>query len=74
MKILFGDFSANVGREDILKQTIGNKSSHKISIGNGIKVVNFATSEDLVVKSAMLSHRNIHKYTWTSPEGKTQPN
>jgi hypothetical protein len=22
----------------------------------------------------MLSHRNIHKYTWTSPEGKTQPN
>ena len=25
----------------------------------------------LVVKSTMFSHRNIHKYTWISPDGKT---
>jgi len=24
------------------------------------------------VESTMLPHRNIHKYTWTSPDGKTQ--
>jgi hypothetical protein len=28
MKILFGDFSAKVGREDIFKLTIGNESLH----------------------------------------------
>jgi hypothetical protein len=33
--------------------------------------VNIATSKNLVVKSTMFPHRDIHKYTWTSPDGKT---
>jgi hypothetical protein len=71
MKILLGDFNARVGREDIFKQTIRNKSLHKISNDNGIRVVNFVTSKNLRVKSTMFPHRNINKYTWTSPDGKT---
>jgi hypothetical protein len=35
------------------------------------QVVDFATSKNLVVESTMFPHRNIHKYTWTSPDGKT---
>jgi hypothetical protein len=35
------------------------------------RVVNFATSKNLTVKSTMFPHRNIHKFTWTSPDGKT---
>jgi exonuclease III len=73
MKILLGDFNAKVGREDIFKPTIGNERSHEISNDNGVKVVNFATSKNLVVKSIMFPHRSIHKYTWTTPDGKTQP-
>jgi hypothetical protein len=65
MKILLGDFNAKVGREDIFKLTIGNESSHEISNGNGVRVVNFATSKNLVIKSTMFPHRSIHKYTWT---------
>ena len=30
-----------------------------------------ATSKNLVVKSTMFPYRNIHKHTWTSPDGKT---
>jgi hypothetical protein len=37
MKILLGDFSAKVGREDIFKLTIGNESLHEISGDNGVK-------------------------------------
>jgi hypothetical protein len=37
MKILFGDFNAKVGREDIFEPTIGNESSHKISNDNGVR-------------------------------------
>jgi hypothetical protein len=71
LKILLGAFNAKVGREDIYKPTIGNESSHEISNDNGVRVVNFATSKNLVVKSTMFPHRSIHKYTWTSPDGKT---
>jgi hypothetical protein len=71
MKIFLGDFNAKVGREDIFKPTIGNESSHEISNDNGVRVVNFAPSKNLVVKSSMFPHPSIHKYTWTSPDGKT---
>jgi hypothetical protein len=66
-----GDFNVKVGREDIFKPTIGNESSHEISIDNGVRVVNFAASKNLVVKSTMFPHRSVHKYTWTSPDGQT---
>jgi hypothetical protein len=72
MKILLGDVSVKVGRENIFKLTIGNKSSHEISNDSGVRVVNFATSENLVVRSTMFPHRTIHKYTLTFPEGKMQ--
>jgi hypothetical protein len=45
MKILLGDFNAKVGREDIFKPIIGNKSLHEASIDNGVRVVNFATQK-----------------------------
>jgi hypothetical protein len=71
MTILLGDFIAEVGREDIFKLTMGNESSHEISNDNGVRVVNFAISKNLVVKSTMFPHHNIRKYTWTSSDGKT---
>jgi len=71
MKILLGDFNAKVGRENIFKPTIGNERLHQHSNDNGVRIVTFATSKNLVVKSTMFPHRNIHKYTWTSADGKT---
>jgi endonuclease/exonuclease/phosphatase family metal-dependent hydrolase len=71
MKILLGDFNAKLGREDIFKPTVGKESLHEDSNDNGVRVVNFATSKNLVVKSTMFPHQNVHKYTWTSPDGKT---
>jgi hypothetical protein len=70
MKILLGYLNAKVGREDILKPTIGNGSVHQDNNDNGVRIVNFATSKNLVVKCKMCPHRNIPKYTWTSPDGK----
>jgi hypothetical protein len=70
MKVLL-DFNAKVGREDIFKLIIWNESLHEIGNDNGVRLVNFATSKNLRVKSMMFPHLNIHKHTWTSPDGKT---
>jgi hypothetical protein len=60
MKILL-DFNAKIGREDIFKPTVENGSLHEISNDNGVKLVNFATSENLRAKNTVFPHHNIHK-------------
>jgi hypothetical protein len=59
MKML-GDFNAKVGIEDFFKPTIWNENLHEINNHNGIRVVNFVTSKNLIVRTTMLPYRNIH--------------
>jgi hypothetical protein len=61
-KTILLDFIENVRREDSLKPKIGNDSLHEVTS---------ATSKNVIVKSTMFPYRNIHKYTWISPDGKT---
>ena len=71
IKMNLGDPNAKVGNENIFKPTIENESLHQDSNGNGFRIVRFATSKNMVVKSKKLPHRSTHKYTWTSRDGKT---
>ena len=71
MKILLGDFNAQLGWEDIFKLMTRNESLHDDSNDNGDIIVNFATQKGLFVKSTMSPHQNVHKYAWNYPEGKT---
>ena len=57
--------------ENIFKPTIGNESLHQDSKDNGVRIVNLRHIKYLVVKSTKFPLRNIHKYTWTSPDGKS---
>ena len=58
-------------RENIFKPTTGNENLHQDTSDNGVRIVNLATSINLVVKITMLLRRNFRKYTRTSPDGKT---
>jgi hypothetical protein len=71
MEILLGDFSAQVSKENIFKPAIENETLHEISSDNGVRAGNFATLKNPTVKSTMFPHHNTHKFTWTSPDGKT---
>ena len=71
MKIILVDFNVKEGRENIFKPTTGNESLHQDSNDNSVRIVNFATSKYLFVKSTMFPHRDIHKYTWNSLDEKT---
>jgi hypothetical protein len=39
---------------------------------NGVRAVNFAKFKNLNVKITLFPRRNINKFTWTTPGGKTQ--
>jgi hypothetical protein len=54
-----GDFNAKVGREDIFKPVIGNESLHEASNDNGVRVVKFLTSKNLILKSTKFVHRDF---------------
>jgi hypothetical protein len=71
MKILLGNFHAKVGREDIFKPTIRSESLSEISSDNGVRVVNFARSKIVTLKSTVFPHYNILKYIRTFPDGET---
>jgi hypothetical protein len=61
-EILFRKFQCQVGRKDIFKLTTGNESLHEICNDNGHRIVNFATTKNLIAKYAMFPKRNIHKF------------
>jgi hypothetical protein len=63
-KILLGDFIAKLGKEDIFKQTIGNETLHEISNDKGVRVVNFATSKNVTVRSTMIPHPKIDLFIY----------
>ena len=53
MKILLGYFSAKKGRENIFKTIIGNESLHQAINDSDVRIVNFATSTNPIVKFTM---------------------
>jgi hypothetical protein len=50
-KITLGYFNAKVGRESNFKPAIGNESLHQDSNNNGVRIVKFATSKNLLLRA-----------------------
>jgi len=61
----------NWGEKTYANRQLGMRVLLQDGNDNDVRIVNFNASKNLVVNSTMLLHRNIHKYTWTSPGGKT---
>jgi hypothetical protein len=53
MRILLGDFIVIVGRKNIFKLTIGNEHLHQDSNNDGVRIVNLATANYVVVTGMM---------------------
>jgi hypothetical protein len=71
IKIILVNFNAEVDKESIYKPTTGNESLHNETNNNGIKMIQFAVSNGLNVRSTMFPHKDIHKETWYSADGTT---
>lgn len=71
VKIVLGDFNAKIGREPEYKRVAGRQSLHAECNDNGMRMINFAIARDMMVSTTCFPRRDIHKWTWSSPDGKT---
>jgi hypothetical protein len=71
IKIVLDVFNAQVGKEAVRFPTIGNYSLHNFTNDNGSRVIQFAVSRNMIIGSALHSHKDIYKITWRSPDGVT---
>ncbi len=39
---------------------------------NGELLLKFCSNNDIVVGGTLFQNKNIHKYTWTTPDGQTR--
>ena len=72
IKIVIGDLNAQIGRERTFKPTIGGFSLHRESNENGMRLINFAASFNMVISSTFFRHKDIHKATWCPPGGRSR--
>jgi len=68
---VLGNFNAKVGREEKYRPTIGKYSLHEKTNNNGERLITFTISIKPLVKSMYFEHKDIHRYTCVSPNGKT---
>jgi hypothetical protein len=71
VKLMMEEAIAKVGRETVHQPTIGKHSLHESTNENGLRLVDFAASRHMAIKSTYFMHKQIHLQTWHSPDGHT---
>lgn len=73
IKILIGDFNAKVGNNNSnLKSVMGTHGLGTVRNDNGDRLVDLCARHHLFIGGTKFIHKNIHKYTWESPDGRTR--
>ena len=72
LKILMSDLNAKVGADNTNRELVMGKHGAGVQNENGERLTEFCTFNDLVIGGTVFQHKQIHKMTWTSPDGKTE--
>ena len=73
MIMMMGDWNAKIGAPQegeggvVGRHGLGDERSE-----NGVRFVSFCAANSLAIVSTMFPHKNIHKYTWTAPNGRVR--
>ncbi|XP_068229442.1 craniofacial development protein 2-like [Palaemon carinicauda] len=66
MRIVIGDINAEVGRNDrAIEDVMGVEGFGDVA--NGKDFMSFRSANNFVLGGTLFQHKNILKYTWTSP-------
>ena len=73
VKIIQGDLNAKIGTDNTdLTTVMGKNALDSVRNNNGERLVDFCITNQLFIGGSRFPHKNIHKYTWTSPDGRTK--
>ena len=70
--VVMGDFNAKVGSDPTNGPGVMGRHGMGVINDNGSRLIEFATLQELIIGGTLFPHRDIHKYTWTSPDGRTK--
>lgn len=71
VKIVLGDATAKIGREELYRPIIGHHSMHEMTNESGHFLVDFARKRNMVIKSTCFQQKETYKGTWKSPDRST---
>ncbi|XP_071151821.1 craniofacial development protein 2-like [Mytilus edulis] len=69
---IIGDFNTKVGSTNIGSEEVMGKHGLGEINNNGERLVEMCTMNNLVIGGTIFEHKNIHKATWVSPNGKVK--
>ena len=72
MACFLGDFNAKVGNDRSFSPEVLGEHGLGQRNENGELLIDFALLNDLVIGGTLFSHRDVHKYSWISPDGHTR--
>ena len=67
--IIMGDLNAKVGADNSGSDRVMGRHASGIIDENGERLVEFSTTNNLVIGGTLFPHREIHKIAWCSPNG-----
>ena len=67
IKLLLGDFNAQIGREKMHRKTVGNYPAHKFTNKNGTRLIELCQQHNLKLMSTSLRKHPRKQKTWRSP-------
>lgn len=66
--ILMGDFNAKIGSDNSNYESImGKHALGNTRSDNGERLVELCSQHNLVIGGSLFPHKDVHKFTWTSP-------
>ncbi|XP_061196570.1 craniofacial development protein 2-like [Saccostrea echinata] len=68
--VIMGDLKAKVGKDNTDYERVMGKHVVGTRDDNGERLVEFCAMNNLVIGGTLFTHRDIHKLTWNSPNGR----
>ena len=67
--IILGDLNAKVGTDNAGYELHMGKQGIGVRNENGERFLDFCTENNMIIGGTLFKHKDIHKFTWTSPNG-----